>query len=200
MIFVFRPSNNSRDRIEQLVYEFAEDVLQNASCEITDFSCDRNLVRFKREVENFDGSDAVFMAYCHGSPNKLYVISRGDISISSDDAGIFREKLCYLVACSSLKGLGRAMKEAGAHGVVGYSRPLVLIFPEVENYEAVKRCVNSGIIHWLQNGGDAEEVYNIIKAKYDEELRRLDETAEIGIQTVPIYGALRANRASLGFF
>lgn len=203
MIFLFRSDSDSSDRYEQLVYEFAEEVIQQVDGAINDFSSHGDLNRFKNDLNEFDGSvciHAAFLAYCHGSSSKLAIISSDDISINLEDARIFRNKFCYFVSCSSLKGLGKAMKDAGALGVVGYERPVIVLFTDyADGVESIKRCVNSGIMYWLQHGGSSEEICNVMKKAYDKELQRLDGITEFGTEILPVYGALRANRSSLGY-
>lgn len=104
------------------------------------------------------------------------------------------------MACNSFSGLGRAMKEAGALGVIGYKRTVWLPLQQMgeDAQEMVKRCINSGIIYWIQNDGNVEEVCNVVKSAYNRELQRLDEVQEVERRFVWLYGVLRSNMGSLG--
>lgn len=200
MIFLFRPYRETTDEAEKLAHEFAEDILERLNDdEVIDFSIIRDIKKFKEEIEKYD-SNTAFLAYCHGSTNNLHVYSRGDVSIKKEDARIFRKKFCYLAACYALAGLGEAMKDAGADGVVGYNRTvwIPIFYPEYR--KVLKHCINSGIIHWLKYGGNSCEIYNIVKNAYHEELEKLDSYSDVEFHILWIYGVLRSNLASLGYF
>ena len=198
-LFMFRPEKDTEDECEKIAYDFAEHVLKNVTCEVIDFSrFNKNVSKFKDLLMKPQDNGTFFAAYCHGSHSSIHIKCSGDISIKSYEAELFKNMYCYFVSCNTMNELGKAAKENGALGVIGYKDEVWFPLTGADDLESVKRCINPALVSWI-GGMDAKDVYQMVRNAYEKEMDELDASGVHGYHRVILLGILRANQGSLVF-
>lgn len=139
--------------------------------------------RFKSALRR-EGGSALFAAFAHGNQDALvlggaWVIKRGD-------GPIFSGKMCAMVACCSLEGLGRAMVAAGALGAVGF-RKEVRVWPfEDSRLATLGNSFVQPYISWMLRPRPTKSFANAIRAELQSAIDHASNLVRGTIQSDPI--------------
>ncbi len=139
--------------------------------------------RFKSALHRENGS-ALFAAFSHGNQDALVLGSAW--VIRRDDGPIFSGKMCVMVACCSLEGLGRAMVAAGALGAVGF-RKEVRVWPFGDSRLAtLGNSFAQAYIGWMVRPSPTKAFANAIRAELQSAIDQTSNLARGTIQNNPI--------------
>jgi hypothetical protein len=139
--------------------------------------------RFRSALSN-ESRDALFAAFCHGNRDAL-VVGRAWV-VRRDDGAKFRGKMCVMVACCSLEGLGRAMVAAGALGAVGFRNEVRVWTAEPARMATLGDCFAGAYVAWMLRPGAAKAFADSIRSQLQDAIDRTSKMVQVGRQVNPI--------------
>lgn len=204
MIFLIRPVSTTADAYEKIASEYAVDLrARYQNKEYTDFhDCENEnnpVEYFKQKIREWE-DEAYFVAYTHGSNDSLILTPYGEI-FGIGDCVLLKNKYCYLVACHAMNRFGPELINSGAKAVLGYKGEFWTYINQndPDNIKKFKKCINNGIIIFLEDAKDIKKTFKEIKNLYIEFKREIEERTSTTEREIWLLGLISWNSSKLDF-
>jgi hypothetical protein len=126
----------------------------------------------------------LFAAFCHGNKDAL-VVGKAWV-VKRDDGAIFSGKMCVMVACCSLEGLGRAMVAAGALGAVGFRKEVNVLPAENARMATLGDCFAQAYVGWMLRPTATKAFADAIRSQLQAAIERSSNLVLVSAQGDPI--------------
>ena len=116
-----------------------------------------------------------FLNYGHGNKQTIFG-NNGEVLFDISSAGLLKNKICYVLACSAAKVLGKEIVGNGGICFLGFNEDFTY---STSHENLFKVCVNSGIKAMIFEKMTIGEAYERMRETFDQTIVKVVSTAGI---------------------